>query len=178
MSSDVPYELLNSIQIGTMNYRYRDVPMLKNPFDLAIYPLLLAQAQPRTPIEIGSYRGGSAMWFADVAASLGLPIHVYSVDIVKVTGVSHPSVTFLEGNARDLAQVLASDFLGAMPRPLLVIEDSDHYFETCLFVLNFFDTWLSPGGIYRDRRRHPFGYARSRPIRRRAGSCDQRISED
>ena len=145
MSSDIPYGLLKSIQRGTMSYRYRDVPMLKNPFDLAIYSLLLAEAQPRTLIEIGSYRGGSAMWLADVAATLGVSIHVYTVDIVKVSGVSHPSVTFLEGNAQDLTPVLTDDFLDAAPRPLLVIEDADHYFRTCLSVLNFFDRWLSAG---------------------------------
>ena len=145
MASDIPYALLKSIQNGTMNYRYCDVPMLKNPFDLAIYPLLLAQARPRTLIEIGSHRGGSAMWFADIAVSLGVPIHVYSIDIVKVGDLRHPSVTFLEGNAHDLGQVLSDDFLATMPRPLIVIEDSDHHFRTCLSVLNFFLRWLSSG---------------------------------
>ena len=55
--SELPYELLMKIQEGTMAYRYRGVPLLKNPFDLAIYPLLLERARPRTLIEIGSYRG-------------------------------------------------------------------------------------------------------------------------
>jgi cephalosporin hydroxylase len=143
--SDIPSPLLNSIQKGTMAYKYRGVPMLKNPFDLAIYPLLLNQVRPRTLIEVGSHRGGSAMWFADIAASLGVPIHVYSVDIVKVTDLNHPSVTFLEGNAQDLARTFDGDFLAEIPRPLFVIEDSDHHFRTCLSVLKFFDRWLSPG---------------------------------
>ena len=63
--SDLPYELLMKIQQGTMAYRHRGVPLLKNPFDLALYPLLLERARPRTLIEIGSYSGGSALWFAD-----------------------------------------------------------------------------------------------------------------
>ena len=38
--TDIPYELLMKIQQGTMAYRYHGIPMLKNPFDLALYPLL------------------------------------------------------------------------------------------------------------------------------------------
>jgi cephalosporin hydroxylase len=40
-------------------YTYRGVPMLKNPFDLALYLLLLWRLKPRTVIEIGSKSGGS-----------------------------------------------------------------------------------------------------------------------
>ena len=28
---------------------------------------------------------------------------------------------------------------------MIVIDDSDHQFRTCLSVLNFFDRWLAPG---------------------------------
>jgi cephalosporin hydroxylase len=134
-----------SIQHGVMAYRYKDVPMLKNPFDLAIYPLLLERARPRTLIEIGSHRGGSAIWFADIAASLGLSLQVISVDIARVNNLRHAAVTFLQGDARDLRPVFPERFFAALPRPLLVIDDSDHQFNTCLAVLRFFDPWMEPG---------------------------------
>jgi cephalosporin hydroxylase len=145
MTSAIPYPLLVSVQQGTMQYRYRGVPMLKNPFDLAIYPLLLAHARPRSLIEIGSHRGGSAIWFADVAANLGLPLHVHSIDRTVVNDVAHSAVTFLEGDARDLGRILTDDVIAALPRPLLVVEDADHHFDTCLAVLSFFDLRLFPG---------------------------------
>ena len=88
-SSALPYPLLMSIQQGTMEYRYRCIPTLKNPFDIAIYPLLLEEARPRTLIEIGSHKGGSALWFADMSANLGFAMHVYSVDLATLTAVSH-----------------------------------------------------------------------------------------
>src|SRR5258708_35072876 len=144
-SSAVPYPLLMSIQQGTMEYRYRRIPTLKNPFDIAIYPLLLEEARPRTLNEIGSHMGGSALWFADMGASLGLSMHVYSVDLAKVTAVSHPSVTFLEGDARKLADTFADQFLADLPRPWLVIEDADHHYQTTLEVLRFFDHRLVAG---------------------------------
>lgn len=140
--SDLPYELLMKIQQGTMAYRYRGVPLLKNPFDLALYPLLLEQLQPATLIEIGSYGGGSALWFADQRPSM----RVLSVDLEPPpVGVSHPNVTFLRGDACNLAVALPDALLEAVDRPLLVIEDSSHVSTTTAAVLAFFDRWLRPG---------------------------------
>lgn len=135
--SDIPYELLMKIQQGTMAYSYRGVPMLKNPFDLALYPLLLERAQPRTLIEIGSHRGGSAMWFADQRPGM----RVISVDL-QPPAVEHPNVQFLQGDATRLGDVLE---MQALERPLLVVEDSNHLAATTAAVLDFFDRWLRPG---------------------------------
>jgi cephalosporin hydroxylase len=139
--SDLPYELLMKIQQGTMAYRYRGIPLLKNPFDLALYPLLLERAKPRTLIEIGSYSGGSALWFADQRAGM----RVFSIDLQPPTGVAQPAVTFLQGDARDLGSVLTPELQQAIERPLLVVEDSDHLAGTTAAVLDFFDRWLHPG---------------------------------
>jgi cephalosporin hydroxylase len=144
-SSALPYPLLMSIQQGTMDYRYRSIPTLKNPFDIAIYSLLLDEVRPRTLIEIGSHKGGSALWFADMGANLGLSMHVYSVDLAKVTAVNHPSVTFVEGDARKLGDTFADQFLADLPRPWLVVEDADHQYQTTLEVLRFFDHRLVAG---------------------------------
>ncbi|HXA18675.1 MAG TPA: CmcI family methyltransferase [Thermoanaerobaculia bacterium] len=139
--TDIPYELLMKIQQGTMAYQYRGLPLLKNPFDLAIYPLLLARLQPRTLIEIGTHAGGSALWFADQAPGM----RVYSIDLQAPAGVAHPSVTFLEGDARDLGAILPPSLMESIARPLLVVEDSSHFAGTTAAVLDFFDRWLRPG---------------------------------
>ena len=139
--TDIPYELLMKIQQGTMAYRYRGVPMLKNPFDLAIYPLLLEQAAPRTLIEIGSHLGGSALWFADQRPGM----RVLSVDIEPPSGVEDPRVTFLRGDARALHEVLTDNVMQSVERPLIVVEDSNHVAGTTAGVLDFFDRWLQRG---------------------------------
>ncbi len=133
-----------SIQNATHNYSYRGVPMIKNPFDSAIYPLLLWQVKPKTIIEIGSKSGGSALWFGDMLQNFGIDGHVYSLDIVKVSTVSHPRVTFMEANGRELEKTLEKSWLEALPRPLLVIEDADHSYETSSAVLRFFAAHLRP----------------------------------
>lgn len=143
--TDLPYDLLMKIQQGTLAYRYRGLPLLKNPFDLALYPLLLERAKPKTLIEVGSYAGGSALWFADQAALLGLVMNVFSIDLSVPTAAAHPSVTFLLGDARDLGAVLTPPFMERIERPLLVVEDSSHLADTTAAVLDFFDRWLHPG---------------------------------
>jgi cephalosporin hydroxylase len=137
--SEIPYELLMKIQEGTLAYTYRGVPMLKNPFDLALYPLLLDSLRPRTLIEIGANAGGSAMWFADQARLRGLDMRVVSVDLTPPE-IDYPNVAFLPGDARALDLPVNS-----FARPLLVVEDSDQLYATVRAVLAYFDRWFAPG---------------------------------
>jgi cephalosporin hydroxylase len=139
--TDLPYDLLMRIQEGAMAYTYQGRPLLKNPFDLALYPLLLDRLRPRTLIEIGSHRGGSALWFADQREDL----RVWSVDLEPPQDASHPRVTFLRGDAGRLAATLTPAFLGAIERPLLIVEDSSHQAAAVTAVLDFFEPWLRPG---------------------------------
>jgi cephalosporin hydroxylase/glycosyltransferase involved in cell wall biosynthesis len=138
-------DLLGAIQRGTMNYTYRGVGLLKNPFDLAIYPMLIWNLKPRTILEIGSKDGGSALWFGDLFNSFGMDGHVYSLDIVRVDTVQHPRVTFLEGDGRNLGKTFTPEFLQSLPRPWLVIDDADHAYETSRAILAFFDPYLKAG---------------------------------
>ncbi len=142
--TSLPRPTLLELQKSLHNYQYRGVPLLKNPFDLAIYPLLLWRLQPRTIIEIGSKSGGSALWMGDLLNNFGIDGRVYSLDIVKVESVSHSRVTFLEADGRALGETLHPEFLQPLPRPWLVIEDADHAYETSSAVLAFFHPWLRP----------------------------------
>lgn len=139
--TDLPYELLMKIQQGTMNTRYRGVPMLKNPFDLALYAMLLERAQPATLIEIGTHAGGSALWFADQRPGM----QVWSLDLEPPDAVSHPNVQFRRADAQRLGEVLTPEVMESLARPLLVVEDSSHLAGTTAAVLDFFDSWLRPG---------------------------------
>lgn len=134
----LPRETLHAIQNASHTYSYRGIPMIKNPFDFQIYPLLVWKVKPRTIVEVGSKDGASALWLADMLGNFGIDGRVHSVDIVRVERVSHPRVTFLEGNGRALHETFTREFLESLPRPLLVIEDADHSFETSKHVLDFF----------------------------------------
>lgn len=136
---------LRSIQLATFYYEYAGHRCVKNPFDLALYMMLLSRERPRTIVEIGSYQGGSAVFFAAQARALDLGAHVYSVDIEKVVDVHDPDVTFMQGDIHDLGSCEIAAVLAGCPRPLLVVEDGPHTYEGCMAALEFFDGSLRSG---------------------------------
>jgi cephalosporin hydroxylase/predicted SAM-dependent methyltransferase len=141
--SGMPLAALTSIQNALHNYKYKDTPLQKNPFDYALYPMLLWQFRPRTIIEIGSKEGGSALWFGDLCDTFGLDCQIHSVDIVRVATVKHKRVTFHEGDGRNLGGTFTEKLLKRLPRPWLVIEDADHSYETTHAVLEFFEDLIT-----------------------------------
>ena len=134
---------LQAIQSATHKYSWKGVPMWKNPFDFALYWLLIWQAKPKTIIEIGSKYGGSALWLADVLTLYGIPdAKIVSIDINRVTSFSDPRIEFLSGDVNNLAATLTPEYCEKLPRPWLVIEDSSHIYEHCLAALEFFHPLL------------------------------------
>ena len=136
---------LESIQRGTLSYKYRGVPCLKNPFDLAIYQLLINNLKPRTIIEIGSANGGSALWLSDLTKNLELKTKIISVDINPVVNLKIDNVQFLKGDIYTLEKSKLPEILENCDRPLLVIEDGPHTFEACLAALKFFHSYMRKG---------------------------------
>ncbi|MBI3435043.1 MAG: class I SAM-dependent methyltransferase [Proteobacteria bacterium] len=129
-----------------MQYRYRGLPMLKSPFEVALYQELLWEAAPRTVIEIGSYLGTSALWFADMLALRGEAGLVVSIDVnPPEPSFTRADIRFLRGDARRLGDVLPPALIANLRRPLLVVEDASHRPDSTLAVLRFFDPILQPG---------------------------------
>jgi cephalosporin hydroxylase len=116
-------------------------PLMKNAFDFAMYPALIAELRPRTVFEIGSGLGASAVWFADTLSFCGIEGNVYSVDRHKAK-IEHPKVTFLQGDCSDPAQLFDPGLLRAQPHPWLVVEDAHHNVTA---VLDHMHGFLSPG---------------------------------
>lgn len=141
-----PTPLLDTVQRGVFRSVYRGVPFLKSPFDIGIYLQLLSMQQPKSVVEIGTKHGGSALWFADMLSAAGVdaPV-VVSIDINPMAAFTDRRIHFLEGAAQTLGNVLTAAVFDALPRPLLVVDDSSHLYDDALAVLRFFDTVLRPG---------------------------------
>ncbi len=143
--SDLSPDNIHKIQRGTVNYEYKGVKCHKNPFDMALYTKLIYEVAPKTIIEIGSFGGGSALWFADLLRSYHIDGYVFSLDINPVTNISDDHVIFMEGDVLNLGATFSPEIIKYFPRPILVIEDSAHFYETSLAALDFFDKYLHVG---------------------------------
>lgn len=140
-----PFEDLSPYFQAGFKLKYRGVPMQKTPFDIAIYMHLFSKARPKTVIEVGSNYGGSALFFADMMRRSGPDARVISVDVNLPKRVRDPRVTFLQGDALNLAATLTPELLAACPRPWLISEDCAHIEATTRGVLDFFHPMLRAG---------------------------------
>ncbi len=144
----LPPAVLTRIQEATWVTRHKGHLCIKSPFDFALYMQLLDRLRPATIFEIGANQGGSALWFADMMQVYGQPGHVVSLDLPEVIAAmpfSDPRISFLAGDACNLAATLTPALLATLPRPWLVVEDSGHIFATSTGVLEFFDPLMASG---------------------------------
>lgn len=138
-------DFLEAYQAGVMSFKYRGIPCLKSPIDLAIYMSLLWAERPGTIFEIGSKSGGSARFFSDITGAFGLHTRVMSIDVDPPETTDTDRVTFYRGDVLDLKPVFEAHGLLEAPRPWLVIEDSAHTYAGCLAAMRFFSQHLLPG---------------------------------
>jgi cephalosporin hydroxylase len=146
--SSVPRDFLRTLQKRLHNYSYMSVPLLKNPFDLAIYSQLLWRLKPRTIVEIGSESGGSALWFAHQLDAFQSECRIFSIDVIRVENVSHPRITYLEGDANELGRTEGIDWTSDLKPPLLVIDDANHEAATCIRIADFIHPLLRNGDYF------------------------------
>lgn len=138
--------VIEAFQKGIMAWSYRGRPTWKCPMDLAIYSQILWDLKPRTIVEFGSNRGGSALWMADQLSGFGLAsFHIYSLDIAPVTDLQDPRITFGQFDVADPAAYIGLADLIHLPKPLLVIDDASHQASHVLNVLRFVDQAMQPG---------------------------------
>jgi cephalosporin hydroxylase len=145
-AADIPLPLFRALEAGTLAHRYRGVACFKNPIDLAILARLLWEAKPRTIIEVGSAHGGSALWMRDQMRVYEIPCRVHSVDVdPPQCGFPIDLLHFYRGSGRNLGATFSDELMIETARPLLIVEDADHFPETTAAVLAFFDKWSQPG---------------------------------
>jgi cephalosporin hydroxylase len=102
-------------------FRWRGVACFKTSADLCIYMMLLAELRPATIVELGSGTGGSALFFADMCAAMGLTTRIVSVD--NTAGqVSDPRICFTRSDCVAWLAATAKSKSG-FQRPCLMIED-------------------------------------------------------
>ena len=140
-------EFLSDYHRGTMNYTYKGVPCLKDPIDLAVYMKLIWDYRPCSIVEIGSFEGGAASFYADMCHAYGLTTKIVTSDFRDIQSHFDPRVHFVQADALDIASSGLHELLRDLPRPWLIIEDSAHTQEVCYAVLDYFRKHMLPGEI-------------------------------
>ena len=117
---------------------WKEHSLYKTSFDLVLYWMIMQSVKPDVIIELGSGKGGSAIWLADIARALGLNTHVYSYDLNKPK-LNHEKVTFIEHDLMNINALSKPPFWDCFFGKKLLIEDAHVNLKS---VLNLFDNIL------------------------------------
>ncbi|MCK1506527.1 CmcI family methyltransferase [Bradyrhizobium sp. 18] len=142
------YPVNRSTKVGALALTYKGLITIKTPFDLALYARLIWELQPKTILELGSFQGGSGLWFADQMSILcENPGEVHSFDLHTKCiheDAKHPLLTFHQVDLSDI-KTLDKNLLKRLPHPCLVIDDVNvHVFS----VFSYLNQYLLPGDYY------------------------------
>ncbi|MGD6874282.1 CmcI family methyltransferase [Sutcliffiella horikoshii] len=111
-------------------FQWKNKPLFKSVYDLAVYQMMLQKIKPATIIEIGSTEG-SLYWLSDMVSILDLNSKIIGLDH-KHPATVPKEVKFLEGDIKNISNLLSLEFTNSLPRPLLIIEDAHVYLEDLL----------------------------------------------
>lgn len=127
---------------------YCGVPILKNPMDLWVYQEILWRVRPELVIEIGTYKGGSALYLSHVLDRIGHG-HILSIDIKPRHGLPKSQrITYLVGDCLSDEILRASEGAASESASVLVIEDSAHTYQHVRKVLDSYAPFVTPESYF------------------------------
>lgn len=100
--------------------------ILKCPLDMWIYQEMIHEIKPDLIIETGTFRGGSALYMAQMMDIVGNG-EIVTIDIMERDGrPQHPRITYLTGSSVsvEIDEILSKKAEGK--KNVIVILDSDH----------------------------------------------------
>lgn len=129
---------IKSLYEGHHKISYRGIKALKSPFDYVIYQMLIWELKPDLIIEVGTNKGGTALYFADLLDKLGKG-EVHTIDIIKGQSDlllnSNSRIKLFTEGYKEYDLEMTRNF-----KNILVIEDSSHRYEDTLAVMEKFST--------------------------------------
>jgi cephalosporin hydroxylase len=145
--------LINGFQNLAYNRRlwdqvnWRGVPILKYPTDLIIYEEMIYELKPNVILDIGTYKGGSALYFATMFDLMGIDTgRVISVDIRHSMALpEHPRITYLLGSSTSDAILKRIKELIRPGEKVMVFLDSDHTQQHVLNELRIYSQIVTKG---------------------------------
>lgn len=136
---------LKTIFKGHHKTKYRGIEYIKCPFDYVIYQMIIFDIKPDLVIEIGTNKGGGALYIADLMNIIGKGV-VHTIDVndkvEKIVKEHNRIKCFFDGYDKyDLT--LTEKF-----EKILVIEDASHYYSDSINCLKKFGDIVTKGSYY------------------------------
>ena len=126
-----------TLERGHHKLLYKDVPIIKCPFDYVIYQMILWEVKPDLIIEIGTNWGGSALYFADLLDIIGHgEIHTIDIEDMACAEVKkHPRIKFFKEGYQHYDLKNAEGF-----EKIIVIEDGSHTYGDVIETISKFSS--------------------------------------
>ena len=136
---------VKSLEVGHHGTTYRNIPIIKCPFDYIIYQMIIFELKPDLIIEIGAWNGGSALYMADL---LDINNHgiIHSIDIVDNIDAevkNHKRINFFLGGFQSYDLENLKNF-----EKILIIEDGSHMYEDVKATLQKFSPYVTKNSYF------------------------------
>ena len=135
------------LRTGHFGVHYRGIPCVKCPFDYVLYQMLIMSVKPDLIIEIGTYKGGSALYYSDLLNLLGGNREVHTIDIESLVGQevknTNSNIRFFTSGYQNYDIELTKNF-----NNILVIDDGSHKYDDIISSLNMFSNLISKNSYF------------------------------
>lgn len=127
------------------NNKWLGREIIKTPFDAWVFQEIIYDTQPTVIIEIGNHYGGSALYLANIFDALGFgKVLGIDIDHTKVEDLSHDRIKWITGDATNNEVLLRVKNEIKADDKVMVIEDSSHYYDNTLSILEIYSKLVSP----------------------------------
>jgi len=136
---------VKTVNEGHHNVTYRGVKAVRCPFDYVIYQMIICEIKPDLIIEIGTRKGGTTLYMADLLDSLNHGA-IHTIDITNDAAEivrKHGRISFYNQGWENYDLDNASKF-----EKILIIEDASHIYEDTLGVMKKFHELISVGSYF------------------------------
>jgi cephalosporin hydroxylase len=147
--SDLYYSKLDSGRgLHTIVLSWMGYELLKCPLDLWIYQELIVREQPDLIVEVGTYKGGSALYLAHICDAVGKgSIVTIDVDASHASiRPQHERIRYVLGSSVDPEIFSLIKSIAESKSNVMVILDGDHRCDQVLKELKLYQSLIGPGG--------------------------------
>jgi cephalosporin hydroxylase len=132
----------DTVYVGHFGVTYRGIQTLRCPFDYVIYQMIISEIKPDLIIEIGTNKGGTTLYLADLMNIIGHGM-IHSIDITRSANpmtLQHPRVKLFDKGWQGYDLSEAAGF-----SKIMILEDGTHMYEDTIGTLRKFSPLVKNG---------------------------------